>query len=362
MKNYENVKALLQQYVDNNEIAGADIIIREGGRLALMAGVGWQNEAKTIPVDEHTIYRLASMTKPVTAIAIMILSEEGKLDIQDPIGKYITEYVGTDKENIRIIHLLNHTCGLGMLMHPGMQQAMDLSDVKHDRLADRVARWKDLKPDFPAGTETGYSNNVGFELAGRIVEIVSGMELDQFFEERIFRPLGISDMTFTLNDEQTKRRSICFHGKIPEALLSDAPADLESYIDASIAGFFSGAAGLFGTAADYDRIVQMLADGGIFNGVRLLKEETVLQMHTPVNNLAPQPGVLWGLGMQVFGEPEKTGYYVHKGSYSWSGAYGTHFFIDPAADRTFVLMLNNDNLGGSMSYVSRAVEKAIWEA
>lgn len=362
MKNYENVRALLQHYVDNNEIAGADIIIREGGSLALSAGVGWQDAAKTIPVNEHTIFRLASMTKPITAIAVMMLDEDGELDIHDSLGKYIPEYAGTDKEDIQILHLLNHTCGLGMIMCPGMQQATDLSNAEHDRLADRVARWKDLIPDFPAGTATGYSNCVGFDIAGRIVEIVSGMELDHFFKEKIFRPLDISDITFTLNEEQASRRSICFHGEMPEGASVDSPVDTDIYIDASIAGYFSGAAGLFGTAADYDRVVQMLANGGIYNGVRLLKEETVRQMHTPVNNLSPQPGVLWGLGMQVFGEPAETGYYVHKGSYSWSGAYGTHFFIDPAADRTFVLMLNSDNLGGSMSYVSRAVEKAIWEA
>lgn len=85
-------------------------------------------------------------------------------------------------------------------------------------------------------------------------------------------------------------------------------------------------------------------------------------MHTASNDLLAAPGVKWGLGVQVFGSPEETGIYVHEGSYSWSGAYGTHFFIDPQANRTFVLMLNSDNLGGSQSYVSRAVEKAIWEA
>lgn len=363
MKNYENVKKVLQGYVDNNEIAGASIIIQEGDEIAFKDSVGWQDAEKQIAVDEYTIFMLASMTKPVTAGAIMILSDEGKLDIEDPICKYLPEYVGTDKENIQILHLLNHSCGLGMIMHPGMVQAMMLSDAEHDRLADRVSRWKELTPDFPAGTATGYSPAVGFDIAGRIVEVVSGMELDEFFRKRIFEPLGIRDMTFLLNEEQKTRKSIMFHDKKLDEVPTPADfKDLDSYADASLAGYFCGAAGLFGTAEDYNKIVQMYAHDGYYNGVQLLKKETVQRMHTASNDLEAKPGVRWGLGMQVFGNPEETGIFVNEGSYSWSGAYGTHFFIDPKEDRTFILMINSDNLGGSESYVSRAVEKAIWEA
>ncbi len=360
MKNYDGVKELLQAYVDNNEIAGASIIIQEGDETVLKAGVGWADEEKQKPVNEHTIYRLASMTKPVTAVAVMILSDEGRLKIEDPISKYLPEYAGTEKEDIQIVHLLNHSCGLGMVMHPGMIQAMMLSEPEHDRLEDRVRRWaKKLAPDFPAGTATGYSPSTGFDIAGRIVEVVSGMELDAFFRKRIFEPLGITDIAFTLNEEQKSRRGCVFHDGNSSPM---NPDKLEVYVDASLAGYFSGSAGLFGTAENYNRIVQMLAHDGCYHGVQLLKKETAQQMHTPCNDLFADPGIRWGLGMQVFGSPQETGYYVNEGSYSWSGAYGTHFIIDPKADRTFVLMLNSDNLGGSQSYISRAVEKAIWEA
>lgn len=363
MKNYENVRRVLQDYVANNEIAGASIIIQEGDEVCLKASVGWQDDGKKIPVNEHTIYRLASMTKPITAAAVMILSDEGKLDIGDPISKYLPEYAGTDKEKIQIIHLLNHSCGLGMVMCPGMMQSMALSDPEHDRLEDRVRRWTELILDFPVGTATGYSPSVGFDIAGRIVEVVSGMELDEFFRKKIFEPLGIEDITFILNEEQRTRRSVVFHDKkLDENPSPASPTSIEPYADASLAGYFCGSAGLFGTAEDYNKIVQMYAHDGYYNGVQLLKKETVQRMRTASNDLLAAPGVKWGLGMQVFGTMEETGYCVNEGSYTWSGAYGTHFFIDPKANRTFVLMLNSDNLGGSASYISRAVEKAIWEA
>lgn len=250
-----------------------------------------------------------------------------------------------------------------MLMHPGMIQAMMLSDVQNDKLQDRVTRWKELTPDFPAGTATGYSPNVGFEILGRIIEVVSGLSLDEFFRTRIFDPLQISDICFTLNDEQASRRSIIFHDEpVPEVPVPGDFGDMESYVDAAIAGYFSGGAGLFGTAASYNRLVRMLENGGELDGVRILKSETVQKIHTPSNDLYARPGVKWGLGVQVFGKQEETGFYVLEGSYSWSGAYGTHFFIDPKAKRSFVLMINSDSLGGSESYVSRAVEKAIFEA
>lgn len=106
----------------------------------------------------------------------------------------------------------------------------------------------------------------------------------------------------------------------------------------------------------------MLSSGGEFEGQRILKAESVKRMSSPSSGLQPQPGVKWGLGVQVFGSPRETGYYVPEGSFTWSGAYGTHFFIEPAIDLCFVLMVNGDNLGGSASYISRLIEKAVYEA
>ena len=257
---------------------------------------------------------------------------------------------------------MNHSCGLGMVMHPGMIQAIMLSDVLHDKLADRVARWKDLVPDFPAGTATGYSPSVGFEILGRILEVISGMELDAYLRKTVFEPLQMTDTSFILNDEQKSRLSVLHHD--PEAQVMPLPGNfkLEDYVDAEYAGYFSGGAGLYGTAADYSRFARMLANDGELDGVRVLKPETVALMRTPSDDLLTRPGVKWGLGVQVFGKPEVTGYFVHEGSFTWSGAYGTHFIIDPAVNRSFVLMLNSDNLGGSESYISRMIEKAIYEA
>lgn len=301
------------------------------------------------------------MTKPVAAAAALILCEQGKLDLNASIAEYLPEYRGTDKEPVRLVHLLNHSCGLGMVGMPGMIQAIMMSDVRHDDLAARTSRWAALQPDFPAGTAAGYSPSVGFDLLGRIIETVSGERLDAFLEENIFRPLKIQDIRFLLNDEQDSRLSILNHD--PEAPVMPLPEGftLADYVDPSYAGYLSAAAGLNGTAAAYSRFVRMLVNDGELDGARILKPETVRMMCTP-SSLEIRSGVKWGLGVQVFGKPEITGLSVNEGSWGWSGAYGTHFVIDPAAGCSFVLMINHDNLGGSESYISRMIEKAVYEA
>lgn len=362
MRKYENAAMILDQLVNDGKIPGACLIINEGDSTVLNYSTGYADEEKTKPVSENTVYQLASMTKPIVTVAALTLLEQGKLDLNASIADYLPEYAGTDKEPVKVIHLLNHSCGLGMLMHPGMIQGIMLSDVKNDKLADRVARWKDLTPDFAPGTATGYSPSVGFEILGRIIEVISGMELDAYLRQTIFEPLKMEDTGFILNDEQKGRKSIVHHD--PDAPIVPIPGDykMEDYTDASIAGYFSGAAGLLGTAVDYNRFTRMLANGGELEGTRIVKEESVRLMSTASNELYMKPGVRWGLGVQVYESPEVTGACIPGGSYSWSGAYGTHFFVEPAIDLSFVLMLNCDNLGGSESYISRMIEKAIYEA
>ena len=362
MNKYQNAVTILEELVKKGQLPGACLLVHEGQEIVLKESVGMADEAKQQPVTERTIYRLASMTKPITTVAALTLFQQGKIDLDASIATYLPEYAGTDKEGAKVLHLLNHSCGLGMLGHQGMLQAMTLSDVKHDKLKDRVKRWKDLVPDFPPSTATGYSPSVGFEILGRILEVISGMELDTFLSQTIFGPLEMQDTTFILDGEQKRRLSILYHD--PGAPIVPTPGDfqMEDYVDASFAGYFSGAAGLYSTADDYSRFVRMLSGGGGYKGVRILNPETVAKMSTPSHDLFPRPGVHWGLGVQVFGAPEETGFYVHEGSYSWSGAYGTHFFVDPKANRSFVLMLNCDNLGGSESYISRLIEKTLYEA
>ena len=365
MKKYQNVIRELQNFIDKKNICGAYVKVRENGELVLDEGLGVQdpaaNEQKA--VTEDTVYRLASMTKPITSAAVMLLWEEGKLSLDDPVKNYLPGYTGDGRDDIRIIHLLNHSCGLGMIGFPGMVRALVLTE-REDRLSDRVNRWAALTPDFPAGSATGYSPNVGFDILGRIVEIVSGQEFDQFLKERIFQPLGMKDTGFLLNDEQKSRLAVLLHDEnyIPEV---PVPADfgekMNDSVDASINGYFSGAAGLFGTAADYEKFALMLLNEGRYQDVQLLRPETVRLMRTPSNDLQAKPDILWGIGMQVFGNPQKTGYKVNAGSFGWSGAYGTHFYVDPEGQRTVLLMLNADGLGGSESYISRAVEKAVFE-
>ena len=132
MSSYQSVMAVLKQLVEEQKIAGACLMINEGNQTVLNESAGWQDAKKTRPVTEDTIFQLASMTKPVTAVAALQLVEQGKLDLNAPITKYLPEYANTGKDDVQVVHLFNHSCGLGMLMHPGMIQAIQLSDVNRD--------------------------------------------------------------------------------------------------------------------------------------------------------------------------------------------------------------------------------------
>jgi len=369
MSKYQSAVDILQGLVDEQKILGAHLMVNEGTEIVLSESVGWRDEERSKPVTKDTVFQLASMTKPVTTIAALQLVERGLIDLAAPIGTYLPEYADGDKADVRIRHLLNHSCGLGMLMHQGMVQAMMLSDVHNDKLADRVSRWSALVPDFAPGTAMGYSPNVGFDILGHIIELVSGETLDAYFDGHVFAPLGIRDMGFVLSEEQKARKSALYHDPTEPPVVTPGDfGDLDDYIDASLSGYLSGAAGLFGTADSYNRIVRTLANQGELDGARILDDQSVRLMGTPSDYLpmSPEsltiPGVTWGLGVKVFGEPEVTGYAVPAGSYCWSGAYGTHFFVEPAINQSFTLMLNSDNLGGSESYVSRMVERALFDA
>ena len=147
MNKFENAAVILDKLVNEGKIPGACLKVNVGDKTVMNHSTGYADAEKTKPVSENTIYQLASMSKPVTTVAALMLLEQGKLDLNASIAEYLPDYVGTNKEPVKVIHLMNHSCGLGMLMHPGMIQGIMLSDVKNDKLADRVTRWKDLAPE-----------------------------------------------------------------------------------------------------------------------------------------------------------------------------------------------------------------------
>lgn len=389
---------MLNQYVNNNEIAGASLIVRKDGEIVCQTDCGYADIENKVPVTDQTMFRLASMTKPVISVAAMILVEQRKLSLTDNISDYLPSYknmmvpdkvIGfeelyqADPENpfgpkaaaavlkdinfipaknqITILDLLNHSSGMGQGA-VSMGPAMSIM-LPGDTLAERVEKFAGIALDFEPGTMTGYSAAVAYEVLGRIIEIVSGLDLNTFLYTYLFKPLGITDMSYSLTEEQIKRIPRIYEsteGKLID--VTDTEAGWKT-VNPLVNGYYSGSAGLLGSLEEYDKFAQMLYHNGELNGVRILKEETVKQMVTESSNHHKPffAGTVWGLGMVVFGDLSETNRYVGKGSFGWSGAYGTHFYVDPINKLTTVLMLNRSNMGGADSYISKRLEEVIYQ-
>lgn len=396
----EKITELMDHYVRNNEIAGAAVCVQRDGREIYRKSFGMADRENRIPVTERTVFRLASMTKPIIAIAVMKLAEADKLRLEDRLSDYIPAYRSRKvvkepvdmmkfynpdpdhplgpaaleelkraelvdaKREVTIYDCLSHSSGVGM----GPVSGAWLE--KHIRaeipLAERVELYAQAPGDFQPGEASGYSAVAAFDSLGRVIEIVSGMDLNTFLRKEIFEPLGIRDITYLPDLEQQGRlcRLYEYEEKTRELTdVSDVPSDLQ-LVDPRLYGYFSGGAGLFGTLEDYCKIAQLLVNRGSCGGVRILKEDTVDKMAGKgiPHDKVISPGMFWGLGMAVFNDPQKAGRGLTPGSYGWSGAYGTHFYIDPCSRLTTVLMVNRSNCGGAGSYISLALEQAVYDS
>lgn len=374
-------------YIENRDISGASIMVRKHGEIVHEEYLGLSDIARNKPISPDDMFRLASMTKPVIAVAIMMMAERGKLSIKDEIAKYIPEFAemqvaqrlipfsfDADMEclmeqaegmafeplerPIIIEDLLRHRSGLGQGI---VSEKYGVNNTSPGMTLDERMRVIAACPmDFQPGKCVGYSALVAFDILGRILEIVSGKDLETLLREMIFDPLKMTDMTFAPTQAQ-KDRTVRMYGRATGDL-SDiaAPGEFSSPFYFS---FPSGSAGLIGTLRDYDRFVQMLGNGGELDGVRILKEETVRLMAAPCPEDPPKafPGSAWGLGMNIFSAYPVSHRHLSEGTFGWSGAFGTHFYIDPANDVTMVLMLNRADIGGADSYVSFGMEEAIFK-
>lgn len=395
----EKITELMSGYVDNKEIAGAAVRVFQDGETVYDRCFGYADVEKQIPVTEKTMYRLASMTKPVTAAAVMQLEEAGKLSLDEPLSKYVPafqnmkaaehqinpeKYYSADpdspvgpaamqkeieemtfvpaKREVTIYDCLSHSSGIGMgaistgIMMGKLKMGMSLEE--------RVQIYAETPADFQPGEGTGYSPLAAFDTLAYIVEKVSGMDYNTYIRRSIMEPLGIRDITFTPDEEQTGRLGGVYDAK--NGTLTDV-ADTDAMCmmtDPLICGYHSGGAGLLGTLEEYGKFAQMYVNGGIYNGARILKEETVKRMagegipHT----FRFIPEAYWGLGLAVFDRPEAAGRGLEPGSFGWSGAYGTHFYADPKNKLAVVLMVASCNLGGADSYISKALERAVYDA
>jgi CubicO group peptidase (beta-lactamase class C family) len=366
----KRIDAHFAGYVDDGRLPGWLLTVRRHGRLAHVARCGSRDLEAGLPVTDDTVWRIYSMSKPLTSVAAMMLQEEGALALTDPVSTFIPSFGaarvwagGSDLrpmtvpaiEPVRVWHLLTHTAGLTYgfhRVHPvdALYRAagFDLGDPPSVDLAQACDLWASLPLLFQPGTEWAYS--VATDVLGRVVEVASGQHLDEFMADRIFRPLGMTDTAFWADPAAQPRLA---------ALYTPGPDGRAARLDAlgqralKPPQMLSGGGGLVSTAADYDRFTQLLLDrpgspAGELDGVRLLSPRTVrymarnhlpggLDLETfgrPLNAEAPFRGVGFGLGFAVLIDPVPGKVIGSAGEISWGGAASTAFWVDQEADLT----------------------------
>jgi CubicO group peptidase (beta-lactamase class C family) len=356
----QRVHDLVQRYIDKGEIAGAVSLVARRGQLAHLEAQGLMDLETRKPMQTDAIFRLASMTKPITSLAVMMLHEEGRFLLEDPVSRFLPEFknakvaianapherqeggyrlVPADRE-ITIRHLLTHSAGLASgTAGPTIEASKKLSAARkpEDLLEDHIRRLAELPLNFQPGAAWEYGPAT--DVLGRLVEVVSGLPLDQFFRKRILDPLAMNDTWFYLPQARLPRLATAYTKQEGGLKKQTAPGP------ANPSGrFFSGGGGLAGTAQDYFHFCQMLLNGGHLENTRLVSRKTIEMM--TANQIARLPlwqdtyrGYGFGLGFRVrqdLGESLTLG---STGEYGWGGAFGTYFWVDPKEQLIGILMI-----------------------
>ncbi len=339
----QRITQMIDRRIGAGDIAGAITVVARKGKVVHFSARGVMDLQSKQPMSKTTMFRIASMTKPVVGTAVMMLIEEGKLHLNDPVWRYIPTFrnmkvAGGEpaKREITIKDLLTHVSGLGS----GPMSNASIEKVARkdgETLADYIPRLGTTVLEFQPGSRWTYSPSAGFETLGRIVEVASGMPLDKFFRTRIFDPLGMKDITFWPTDAQWPRvASVYARG---ENGLTKQPTPNDTF---GRNVYFRGSGGLYSMADDYIPLGMMLASGGELNGKRLLSRKAV-EMMTAAHVLDTLPGRPagegYGLSVRVVTNHAARGTMLSDGSFGWTGAQGTHFFVDPKEQLVGVLMV-----------------------
>ena len=351
------IHSMVAKHMDLGDITGAVMLVARKGKVAYVDVQGVMDLESKKPVTRDTVFRLASMTKPVIGTAIMMMLEEGKLRIDDPVSKYIPEFrnmkVAVESEpggaaskppkfytipaarEVTIKDLLTHTSGL--VSGPiGISDAAKSPRKPTDTLADYVPRLAATTLEFQPGSRWMYSPGAGFDTLGRIVEVASGIPLDRFLTQRVFGPLEMKETGFFPTEAQMPRL-ITSYRKDEKGLVKN-----QQQINAAAKVYFSGGGGLVSTVDDYARFAQMLANGGELDGQRLLSPRTVKLMASPhVQSTLPgrRAGEGYGLSVRVVQDAVAGNHRVSDGAFGWSGAFGTHFWVDQKEGLIAIMMI-----------------------
>jgi CubicO group peptidase (beta-lactamase class C family) len=385
---------VMQRYIDRGQISGAVTLIARRGRVGHVEAHGLLDLESKKPTPKDAIFRLASTSKPVTGVAVMMLVEEGKIRLNDPVSTYIPEFKGqkvavprpgpagpagaapaggrggrggapdvpvdlvSATRDITVRDLLTHTSGLasGGIASAEANKVMQ-SRQPTDSLATFIPRLGAAPLDFQPGTQWRYSGLAGFDVLSRIVEVASGMPFDQFLRRRLFDPLGMKDTGFSLPDDRLPRLMTLYQRTDGKLTKSQNQAGLSSKT------YFSGAGGLMSTAEDYLQFAQMLLNGGTLNGKRLLGPRMIEFMTNPTHSgelFAANPGrggLGFGLSVEVIQDNIRALRVTSNGSYGWDGAYGTHFVVDPKEQMVAIMFIQTSTPG-----LARDFETAVMQA
>jgi CubicO group peptidase (beta-lactamase class C family) len=364
------VSRFLQRYVDDGRLPGWSLLVSRHGKIADAATYGRRDVEADLPIEPDTLFRIYSMTKPITSVAAMMLYEQGAFDLNDPVSRFIPAfaearvYAGGPAAKpatvpavgpIRMRHLLTHTSGLTYgfhRVHPvdEMYRALgyEWSAPAGMDLATCCEQWATLPLLFQPGAEWVYS--IATDVLGRVIEVISGQSLDEYFRTRILDPLGMTDTGFTVPAESRGRLAALY---TPQPGTGTA-VRYDQLGDAAIRGdrFLSGGGGLVGTIGDYHRFAEFLRCGGELDGVRLLGDRTLRYMTRnhlpggadlttygrPLFAETRYDGMGFGLGFSVLMDPVANGTIASAGEFAWGGAASTAFWVDPVEDLTVIFM------------------------
>jgi CubicO group peptidase (beta-lactamase class C family) len=372
----------LDQIVRTGELAGAVILVARHGRVVHRAAIGLKDLASREPLENDTIFRIYSMTKPVTAVAMMILHEEGRWSPDDPVAKHLPEFADVrGPGGAAPVHpptlreLMTHTAGFAYGVGPGPHDDADKGYIelgvwKAPDLAEMARRVAQAPLVYQPGSRWRYS--ISMDLQGAIIERLTGESLPDFMRARIFRPLGMVDTDFFVPDAKLPRLATPYHKYgVDRLTVLDNPDFVRD--PATIPAIAMGGGGLFSTALDYGRFGQMLLNGGELEGARVLRPESVETLtanHLPDAIIAAGvdagfqkigPGRGYGYNGAVFFDPAAAGAPVGRGTYQWDGASGVWFWIDPENDLVFVGMIQR-MLQEGMAPLQAMTQKMIAEA
>ena len=356
------VPKVMEKFEAEGEIAGAVTLVATRDGVVQLSATGKANIGRDEAMKPEALFWIASMTKPFTAVSVLMLQDDGKLSVDDPVAKYVPE-LGELKTpegkpaNVTLKQLLTHTSGMAL-----EAQTADRHHAK--TLADLMPVYAKLPMRFDPGSKWEYCQS-GINALGRVVEVVSGKSLAEFFQERITGPLGMKDTTFYPTQEQVERLATGYKRQ-GDKLVEDLMTSMSGKPLTSHEHYPAANAGLFSTAADYGRFCQMLLNDGTLDGKQYLKPQTVSEMRTVqtgklVTGFTPGNG--WGLGVCVVGQPQGWTGMLSAGSFGHGGAWGTQAWIDPAKGVIYILMVQRADFPNSdQSPIRKGFQQAVADA